>query len=132
MIKFRYKRKETAAIGSPANGESTDANKNANKLIEPKTNDVKADKLTTGSMKSDNIYNYSSNIDQSPNLLIQPKTSSEKEYMEDCIRAIVVSLFFVKITEFSSLIEKQAKKIQHFIQILNDRSTYSFLHSTHT
>lgn len=93
MIKFRYKRKEATVLGSPSNGESTDANKNANKLIEPEANEAKVDKLTTSSLKSDNIYNYSSNIEQSPNLVIQPKTSSEKEYMEDCIRAIVVSVY---------------------------------------
>lgn len=93
MIKFRYKRKETA-IGSPSIGVSTDANKSPNKPIEPKSNEVKADKLTTSSMKSDSIYNYSSNIDQSPNLVIQLKTTSEKEYMEGCIRAIVVSVYW--------------------------------------
>lgn len=92
MIKFRYKRKEPTTLGSTPNGESSPTTKTAIKSTEPNSTDTKSDNVA-GSLKSstnDIAHNYSSTIDQS-NLVVQAKTCSEQEYMEDCIRAIVVS-----------------------------------------
>lgn len=97
MIKFRYKRKEPAIHGGTSNGESSPTTKIANKSIEPKSSDAKNIDKVSGSLKTDTndtVHNYSSTVDQS-NLVVQARTCSEQEYMEDCIRAIVVSFFSV-------------------------------------
>lgn len=81
MIKFRYKRKEPANVGSiSSNSAKTTTNKNV---------DIKSDS------KDDNKHNTlkcETSVTKSTPQIIKTKTSSEQEYMEDCIRAIVVSV----------------------------------------
>lgn len=81
MIKFRYKRKEPTNGGSISN--------NSTKSSTNKTVDNKSDG------KDDNKHNTlkceTSASKASTPQIIKTKTSTEQEYMEDCIRAIVVS-----------------------------------------
>lgn len=71
---------------------------------------------------NDIAYNYSSSVDQS-NVMVQVKSSSEQEYMEDCIRAIVVSVFFCCFAKIIMSLHLLALFISYKIQ--NDRSIYS-------
>lgn len=83
MIKFRYKRKEPTN-----NGGSTSSG-----LI--KNNNNKNDEIKSNDGKDDNKQNLmkceTKDTKPSPQI-VKAKTTSEQEYMEDCIRAIVVSL----------------------------------------
>lgn len=96
MIKFRYKRKEPVNN----NGGGLTANTNSvkspnNKNVEIKSNDNK-DKDTTKhtplKCETLNVIVESTKSTLPPSQVIKAKTSSEQEYMEDCIRAIVVSV----------------------------------------
>lgn len=71
MIKFRYKRKETA--NNAGNSSST---KSKDKSVEIKSSDSKDD------MKPNSLKCEANDT----------KAASQQEYMEDCIRAIVVSV----------------------------------------
>lgn len=82
MIKFRYKRKEPTNNGS--SGSSLVKNNN-NKSVEIKAKDGIDDN------KQNSLKCETSDSKSTPQQMIKTKTSTEQEYMEDCIRAIVVS-----------------------------------------
>lgn len=82
MIKFRYKRKEPANnSGSPSSNTVKSTN---SKSVEIKSNDIKDDSKY-------NSLKRETSDSKSKSQLIKTKTSSEQEYMDGCIRAIVVS-----------------------------------------
>lgn len=83
MIKFRYKRKEPTNNGG--SNSSTSVKCNNNKSVEIKSNDGKDDN------KQNSLKCETSDVKSTPQM-IKAKTNSEQEYMEDCIRAIVVSV----------------------------------------
>lgn len=100
MIKFRYKRKEPANNGG-SGGSTTNTNSvksPSNKSVEIKSNDNKdkdTAKHTPLKCETPNVVVVESTKSTSslpPSQVIKAKTSSEQEYMEDCIRAIVVSV----------------------------------------
>ena len=82
MIKFRYKRKEPTNNGGSNSG--TLVKSNNNKCVEIKSNDCKDDNKPNSLKCETNDANTAQQV-------IKAKTNSEQEYMEDCIRAIVVS-----------------------------------------
>lgn len=84
MIKFRYKRKEPTNNGG--SNSSTLVKSNNNKSVEIKSNDGKDDNKLN-SLKCET----SKDVKSTPQM-IKAKTNSEQEYMEDCIRAVVVSV----------------------------------------
>lgn len=85
MIKFRYKRKETTTNNGVSNsGSNTLTKNNNNKSVEIKSND---DDKKQNSLKCETTDSKST-----PQQMIKTKTSIEQEYMEDCIRSIVVSV----------------------------------------
>lgn len=86
MIKFRYKRKEPANNSGSPNSNSVKSTNN--KCVEIKANESKDDnnKHNNGSLKCE-----SSESKTTPQI-IKAKKSSEQEYMDGCIRAIVVSV----------------------------------------
>lgn len=83
MIKFRYKRKESTNNGS---NSSSSVKNNNNKSVEIKANDG------TDDNKQNSLKCEANDSKSTPQQMIKTKTSSEQEYMEDCIRAIVVSV----------------------------------------
>lgn len=84
MIKFRYKRKEPANNGGSPNASSVKSTNN--KSVEIKSNDNKDDtKHSTLKCEKTTELKAASQV-------IKAKTGSQQEYMEDCIRAIVVSV----------------------------------------
>lgn len=87
MIKFRYKRKEPTNNGG-SNGNNTLTKSNNNKSVEIKSNNDGKDDNKQNSLKCENVANDTKSTPQ----MIKAKTNSEQEYMEDCIRAIVVSV----------------------------------------
>lgn len=100
MIKFRYKRKEPATNGSGSTTNTNSVKSPSNKSVENKSNDSK-DKETTATAKHTPLKCEPPKVavveSTKPPLpptsqVIKAKTSSEQEYMEDCIRAIVVSV----------------------------------------
>lgn len=107
MIKFRYKRKETTTNngGSNANTNLNGSTKN-NKCVEIKSNDTnnKDDNNKPKALKCEAIdqpvHKPMTNIDTTQTTTIKTKTNIEQQYMEDCIRAIVVSEFELLQTGF--------------------------------
>lgn len=99
MIKFRYKRKESTTNngGSNANTILNGSTKN-NKSVEIKSNETSnKDDNKPKALKCEAIdqpvHKPMTNIDTTQTATIKTKTNIEQEYMEDCIRAIVVSEF---------------------------------------
>lgn len=82
MIKFRYKRKETTNNGCS----------NSSSLV--KSNNIKSLEIKLNDSKDDNKHKTlkceTSDAELAPQM-IKVKTRSEQEYMDGCIRAIVVS-----------------------------------------
>lgn len=99
MIKFRYKRKETTNNGGTnANNTSNSSTKNnSTKSVEIKSNETNKDdnnKPKLNSLKCETnepALKTMTKID--PTQAIKVKPNTDQQYMEDCIRAIVVSLF---------------------------------------
>lgn len=98
MIKFRYKRKETTNAGSNASNSNASTKMNSNKSVEIKSNEMNKDdnKPKLSALKCEvndaPLKQIMTKIDTVNGVqTIKPKTSSDQEYMEDCIRAIVVS-----------------------------------------
>lgn len=95
MIKFRYKRKEPANNSSSPSSNSVKSTNN--KSVETKSTDIKDDNNKhNGSLKCE------TNESKTSPQIIKAKTSSEQEYMDGCIRAIVVSVF--KLSECSVVV----------------------------
>lgn len=95
MIKFRYKRKEPVNNGGSGSGGSTNTNSvksPSNKSVEIKTSDNKDKDTKHTSLKCETNVVAVESKPTLPPQMIKAKTSSEQEYMEDCIRAIVVSV----------------------------------------
>lgn len=100
MIKFRYKRKETTNNGgSNASNSNTLPKCNSSKSVEIKSNETNKDDNKLKPLKCETIDNPAlkpllTKIDTNLHA-IKTKTNTEQEYMEDCIRAIVVSEFLI-------------------------------------
>lgn len=95
MIKFRYKRKETTTNngGSNANTNLNGSTKN-NKSVEIKSNETNnKDDNKPKALKCEAIDQAVPKPMTKIDTTIKTKTNIEQEYMEDCIRAIVVSEF---------------------------------------
>lgn len=88
MIKFRYKRKEPANNSSSPNTNTVKTSNN-NKSVEIKSNDCKDDN------KHNSLKCETNDLKSTPQI-IKAKTSSEQEYMDGCIRAIVVSVLEIE------------------------------------
>lgn len=83
MIKFRYKRKE------PNNNSNNVTNNN---IVNKNNGEIKSDNDSKienklNSLKRDGAIK--SKVDEKKT--VKTKTNSEQEYLEDCIRAVVVS-----------------------------------------
>lgn len=96
MIKFRYKRKEPANNGSSTTAANS-VKSPSNKSVEIKSNDnkdkdTKHNTLPTKCGGDTNVVVAETKSKLTSPQVIKAKTSSEQEYMEDCIRAIVVSV----------------------------------------
>lgn len=100
MIKFRYKRKEPPANNGNGTTKTNSVKSSSNKSVEIKTIDGKdkdTAKHTPLKCETNVVVESKSTLpstsSSSPSQLIKAqKTNNEQEYMEDCIRAIVVSV----------------------------------------
>lgn len=109
MIKFRYKRKEPASNATNSSNcnslTKNSSNNNNNKNVEIKSIESKNDNKLNSLKRETKTAAATATTATAPSKAnkideiklaqtIKTKTSSEQEYLEDCIRAVVVSIFY--------------------------------------